>query len=440
MFKMNKLSFKNNFKILTNYKNKFNFINLAKETIYDSIQEISNYDTRKQVEKNGIENMHKYFSVDHIPFLQFLLNKKYKKNLYKKIFEITSSCFNIKKNFYIDQTLNFRIHYPFNFAKKSSLSRSVYRGLDLKNYSRAELEIKKSIQESKNYIFDTSDKTKIKYFGKVPVPCYGHSPHRDTWFGHSSNALNLWWGITKVNSKNGIVLFRNVYKYDLKHLKQPAYVNDIYNLGKTIVPKLNSGDLLLFDPEILHATRLNTSNTTRVAFSGRINFSKPKFYNKALDINNDIKKPYWFKSNDVKVNNFNNTKIFLRNKKNYTVLKKKLLNKSNIKCFKINKNLKKQQTYKLFKIKKQKYRTVTKVLFKNTNVCLIQDKTKFIAFSAICPHLKFDLSLAHIEKNKLTCQGHGLTFDINSGKSTCSFFKIKKYKILNKKNNLYLLT
>ena len=433
---MNKISLKNNFKVLTNYKNKFNFINLAKTAVYDSIEEISNYSIRKQVEKNGIENMHKYFSVNHIPFLQFLLHKKFKNFLYKEIFDVAESCFNIKNNFYIDKTTNFRIHYPFSYAKKSALSRSIFRGLDLKNYARAELEIKKSIQKSKNYIFDKSDKTKIKYFGRMPVPCYGHSPHRDTWFGHSNGGLNLWWGITKVNSKNGLILFRNVSNYDLKHLKQPAYVNDIYNLGKAVVPKLNSGDLLLFDPEILHATRLNTSNTTRIAFSGRIDFSKPKFYDKAFD----IKEPYWLKSNDVKLNNFSNTKIFLRNKKNYKLFKKKLLKKSNIKCFKINKNLKEKQNYKLFNIEKQKYRTVSKVQFKNTTVGLIQDKTKFIAFNAICPHLKFDLSLAHIEKNQLTCQGHGLTFDLSSGKSTCSLFKIKKYKILRKENYLYLLT
>ena len=53
-------------------------------------------------------------------------------------------------------------------------------------------------KNSKNYIPEYSDIKKIEYFKNLPVPCYGHSPHRDTWFGHTYGALNLWWSISGV--------------------------------------------------------------------------------------------------------------------------------------------------------------------------------------------------------------------------------------------------
>ena len=47
----------------------------------------------------------------------------------------------MKKPFYIDKVANYRVHYPFAIAKKSRLSRSVFRLLDLKNYNNPEYEI-----------------------------------------------------------------------------------------------------------------------------------------------------------------------------------------------------------------------------------------------------------------------------------------------------------
>ena len=40
--------------------------------------------------------------------------------------------------------------------------------------------------------------------------------------------------------------------------KRPAYVKDQYDLGDFEIPKLKSGELFLFDSEILHASRINT--------------------------------------------------------------------------------------------------------------------------------------------------------------------------------------
>ena len=38
--------------------------------------------------------------------------------------------------------------------------------------------------------------------------------------------------------------------------KRPAYVKDQYDLGDFEIPRLKRGELLLFDSEILHASRI----------------------------------------------------------------------------------------------------------------------------------------------------------------------------------------
>ena len=301
----------NNYKILNNYYNKNNFIKSVEQTVFDLIEKIDSIHVRKKVELSGLENIHNHFSVDLVPFLQFGLQSVFRNKLYKQICGTIEKKYSIKNNFYVDKTLNFRVVYPYHIAKKSILSRAVYRCLNLQNYHDAKNELKKAVIKSKTYEMDRSDLTKLKYFGKLPVPCYQHGPHRDTWFGHSYNGFNLWWGITKVSELNGMMLFRKIYNFNLNHVSQPAYVKDEYDLGKSIVPKLKKGELLLFDPEILHATRLNTSNKTRVVFSGRVDFTKPKFYKNAKD----TKEPFWLNSSDIKDNNFDGAKKFLKVKK-----------------------------------------------------------------------------------------------------------------------------
>ena len=121
-------------------------------------------------------------------------------------------------------------------------------------------------KDAKKKAFDLSlkseSKHKISYFKNLPVSCYGHGPHRDTWFGHTFNATNFWWSITGVNKKSGLLIFPKVNSHKLSHIKNPAYVKENQYLYKPKVISLNDGDLLVFDPEILHATRINTSEET----------------------------------------------------------------------------------------------------------------------------------------------------------------------------------
>ena len=131
--------FKGYDRIFSKYYGKENFIYLAKKNIFESIQEISNKTIRNQVEKNGLDRLHHFFSPDYLPFLVHLLKEKFNRLMYKQIYQTTSEDLKLKnKTFYIEKENNYRIHYPFKIARRSKLTRQVYRSLNLKNYKNAD--------------------------------------------------------------------------------------------------------------------------------------------------------------------------------------------------------------------------------------------------------------------------------------------------------------
>ena len=307
-------------KIISDYYNRNDFLKFARQALYEAISEIAGESVTEKVKVYGLDKIHLYFNPDYVPFLQFALKKRMNKFLSKQIFNVGKNNLYLgkKNSFYIDQTMNYRIIYPFEVAKKSQLTRSIYLSLNLENYKNADKEIINARIKAKNYSMTKSDINKIKYFRNLPGPSWGHGPHRDTWFGHTFGALNLWWSITGVNHENGLVLYPKVTDIEIKHIKEPAYLAPNQYLNSPKIIALKDGDLLVFDPEILHAARLNTSNQTRIVFSGRINKNKPKFYKrtKADEF------PHWFSSKDFTSNIFNKTHFFYK-KDNSTIMPKK---------------------------------------------------------------------------------------------------------------------
>ena len=428
----------NSSNILKKYTNKISFTKLCNETILKNISHISGQAIADKVEKYGLEKIHNFFPVEFLPFLQDAVENDLLNIIHSQIVDVGLKNCKFKKNFLVDKSINFRIHYPFSLEKKSMLSREIFRCLNLKKFFNAKEEFLRAKVNSKKYVLVDSDKTKIKYFGNNNASCFLHSGHRDTWFGHSTEGLNFWWGITEVNEQNGMMLFRKVTGFDIEHEKRPAYVKkDCYNLGEFELPKLERGDLLIFDSEILHATRINTSNKTRMAISGRINIDNPKFY----PFTYDEKDPYWLKSQDIKKKIFTNILIFRRdNKKNRSYKKLKSLKKIKIDEIKINSKISFGKSYKLKKKLNNQKNLKYNIIFKNAKIAFVKNNSGVYAFNSLCPHLNFNLINSDISSNRVRCQGHGLEFNIKKGKSSCNKFKIKTYKILLKNNYYYLQT
>jgi nitrite reductase/ring-hydroxylating ferredoxin subunit len=425
---------KNNYKILKNYFDKDNFFQECIDSIFNKIEIISGKNVANKIRSVGLEKIHEFFPVEYIPFLQYAVHEDLKNILHRQMFQIVDIDLNFKNQFFLDQSLNFRFHYPYENEKKSKLTRKIFRCLNLKNYKNSKKEFNLAKEKSKKHKLDESDISKINYFKTNNNSLYLHSPHRDTWFAHSTKGINFWWGISDVTDLNGMMLFTKVTNFDLEHEINPAYVKDLYNLGKFVVPNLKSGDLLLFDAEILHASKINTSNDTRVVFSGRINITAPKFY----EYTRQVKEPFWLNSKDVKIGNFSNLLVFKREKKNIVKKKLKKLKKNKLKIIDFHEKFTKNKKYKIVKINNNGKSLKLLLKFKNKKIAFIKNEEDTYAFEAMCPHLGYNLINSDISEGKVRCQGHGLEFDLKSGSSFCAKFKLRNYKIIKKTNYYYL--
>ena len=426
------------YKIISNYFNKADFIEKSNQAIYESINDIAGKNIMQKVKSDGLDKMHLHFNVDYTPFLEFALMKKFNEIMYKQIFYVgNNNLFINKKNiFYIDKTMNYRIIYPFSVSVKSRLKRKVYRLLNLENLTNPETEILNAQKNQNKYKLTKADINKLRYFKNLPYPSCGHGPHRDTWFGHTFDALNLWWSIAGVNTKTGMTIYPDVNNHELDHIFDPSYVLPNQYLGKPKTIGLKDGNLLIFDPEILHATKLNTSNQTRIVFSGRINRIKPSFYNRK----GAPEFAHWLLSEDVEKDQFNKTHYFFRKDNSIVKPKRKKLNKTKWLEIKINKQFKNQSKFKLIKKTALNKKKFYKIKFKNVTLCMFFLKNDVRIFNIKCPHLQADLSDGYFNKNHVICPGHQLTFNLRNGKSTCNNFKIKLYKVKIENNYLFLYT
>ena len=429
---------KGQYKIISNYFNKNEFVEESNQVIYGLINDVAGKNIMQKIKSDGLDKMHLYFSVDYVPFLEAALKKKFNETMYKQIFYVgKNNLFLNKKNvFYIDKGINYRIIYPFRVSVKSRLKRKVYRLLNLENFLNPETEILNAQKNKNKYKLTKADINKLRYFKNLPYPSCGHGPHRDTWFGHTFDSLNLWWSIAGVNTKTGMTIYPDVNNHELDHIPDPSYVLPNQYLGKPKTIGLKDGNLLIFDPEILHGTKLNTSNQTRIVFSGRINRIKPSFYNRK----GAPEFAHWLLSEDVEKDQFNKTHYFFRKDNSIVKPKRQKLNKSKYLEIKINKKFKNQLRFKLIKKTALNKKKFYKIKFKNIILCMFFLKNDVRVFNIKCPHLQIDLSDGYFNKNHVICPGHQLTFNLRNGKSTCNNFKIKLYKVKIENNYLFLYT
>lgn len=103
----------------------------------------------------------------------------------------------------------------------------------------------------------------------------GHGAHRDIWYGHPMNMINVWAAFSPVSEKNGIALYPDAWGRFVPHdgIKIAADAD----IGRPFVCALEPGDMLLFSSRHLHASVPNESDETRVVVSVRLTAGIPRY-------------------------------------------------------------------------------------------------------------------------------------------------------------------
>jgi hypothetical protein len=217
----------------------------VKSLILKCIEEVSGEETAAALKNQGLEVMHELMTIPEIVLANHKTNILLQKDSLRLAMQVVQCGLGYKAPVYIQRFAIARFFPPFALVTK---------------HESEELHIR-----NPKACCDVIQSGKIR----------PHSPHRDRWYGIPENTMNLWIALSEVIHGNGIVIFPQVFKKEVKH--SGVVVDDAQNFGEGVNFQLQPGDLLLFNGDHLHQSEINLTQQTRVVISFRFYFHRPLF-------------------------------------------------------------------------------------------------------------------------------------------------------------------
>jgi hypothetical protein len=102
-----------------------------------------------------------------------------------------------------------------------------------------------------------------------------HAPHRDSWFSHCLNTVNLWVAIGRVLPGNGMLVYPETWGREPGH--NGTVINRSAQLGVPYNFDLRPGDILVFSGEQVHSSEINITDETRYVLTARFTVGRPRY-------------------------------------------------------------------------------------------------------------------------------------------------------------------
>jgi len=411
-------------RVLKKYSQKVEFLSEVENRILEGVGLLIGAEKAAEVRARGLNRLHEFLRPEFLPFLNRYLTSHLRERVLRQCAIVGRDDLGLS-DFFVDETVIFRLHYPHYIARSSKLTRAQYLALDLKKIETAEEQLRAVLEQKEFKPYSAGDLSKMKYHRNLPDAAYAHGPHRDTWFGHTFGALNLWWSIRSVTKQNGLILFEADNESNLAHIPAPAYLAPDQPVSEPNIISLDDGDLLVFDPEILHATRLNTGEETRIVITGRINPRQPRFYANT----SEAEYPYWLKSDDLLEGKSGPILEFWRRDNSIPAPK--------------NTQAPVRQPRPVIDVAEAYSRGIAvpvgrellaaheliKIAFADRGIVVVNSGGKLQALASQCPHVGLDLIDGYLKDGELICPGHGVPFNCATGKSDCRYFAVRSYPV-----------
>lgn len=431
--------------VMDNYALRDEMYKKVEDAFLDGIESLETRDCRERVEADGLAQMHQHFPVSKVLLLEDYLIKRLRSDLYYWSFRVGQEDLGLDHTFYVDHLIMMRIHYPFFIARQATnvqepsfpLSEKLRLGMAaLKNWRLMVNSVDKVISHKKTKSGKVIKHDPDTYHKNLPRPARSHGPHMDTWYGHSYDGINLWWSIDGVNEDNTIILYPEMFGFSPDYDPSSMYVADGFPLTKPLRPPLDPGQLLVFNPEMLHGTQVNIGNDTRVVISTRLNPETPRFNgDAAFHFEN------WHSSEDLRRKKVSTISVFPAKKyqgePSHTVQSGSPVEKTvTIQC---TKPLTHGESLQICASADLEVGKKLAVNLENAKVFLYRDNQGVRAFGRICPHLGIDLVDGYHDENLINCPGHGVAFSLVDGSSPrCEKFKLRQYSAFEQDGMIYL--
>ncbi len=222
----------------------------------------------ERLRQRGLGALHEEIEVGDIGAIRDRVLETLRPELLRMAVRVGRSVLGWDQDFYVDDYLILRINLPYEVARRTAA------GAENPGIGRVSPAMRPIAQARriKDPLYDPAG-----YHRHHPPAAWAHGPHIDSWTGHSRDGINIWWAMVEVPAEAGMVLYPEVETAGLVCDRRTLYLKAGQPLPPPTFAPLAAGEMLVFDPEILHGTHLNVTDRTRVAVSLRLNAGRPTF-------------------------------------------------------------------------------------------------------------------------------------------------------------------
>lgn len=408
------------------------------EAFYSGVADLAGAEAAALVRRDGLAMLHKHFPTEKVLLLEEFVRDALKETLLDWSCRVGSEDLGLPHPFYVDHLIVIRIHFPFEVAKKAkSAERPDAARADFMDHAVSALrnpriilnQISRAIRRPRrNSAYDPD-----QFHGALAKPARSHGAHIDTWYGHSFDGINLWWSIDGVNVDNTVILYPEMFGRPVDFDQKSRYLAQGQQVSEPHQVDLKPGELLLFNPEMLHSTQVNISDTTRVALTTRINPHKPKFNDEA-----PFNFEHWHNSSDIARGRYKALDVFPaakhRGAPSYSARPR--YENRNTKTFVVNHRAAEGPACALSDLAAG---VKVAVDFSDAKVILWREENGEIkAYSRLCPHVGVDLVDGWHDAEQIHCPGHGLRFSWKTGNSSCASLKLREFGAVERDGEVFI--
>ena len=403
--------------VVSDFKRQREITAKVQACVLDAAAEIVGSAARTDLARRGLQHLHLHLPPEAIAQVRDRVMPVMRPDLFRFACEIGEGLLGLDREFFVDDYTILRINYPYE-AGLQATDKAENPGIGRTDPKTRTLA---------NSTQKRDDRYDPKAYHKhTPPASWAHGPHKDTWTGHSRHGINLWWAMNDVVEDNAMIFYPSTFGKAYEADPRSLYVAAGYRMPKPHKMALHAGELLVFNPEMLHATHLNTSGLTRLALSCRINPSEPKF-----DPDCFYAREFWHSSDDIRQGRMDVIRQFRREENfaerparqvqapvaraEHTVLSTVAAGDG-------------WDTLPRARLDPKADRQLLQ-LSSGQQVMLCREGESWSAVQSSCPHLDIGLMDGHCEAGLVYCPAHGVAFSLASGQSASPLLRLQTYDL-----------
>ncbi len=325
-------------------------------------------------------------------------------------------------DFYVDDYLILRLNFQFDVARRTE------PGAENPGVGRLSPAVRDLFKARKTIdpVYDPKG-----YHRNLPPAAWAHGPHLDSWAGHSRDGRNIWWAIGAVPAEAGMVLYPELADQDLPPDPRTLYLKAGVPLPPPTYLPLEAGEMLVFDPEILHGTHLNVTGDTRVAVSMRLNASRPVF-----DPGCFYAREFWRRAGDIEAGVDRVLHLPREDNLGAPAAVRPMAPTPavpTVRAAECGEGVIRARFDPVLALASRVF-----VEAPAQRLMVVRTKAGLRAYDAACPHYGLDLADGGVAADRVYCPGCALAFDLTTGRSACESFALRGHAVRQENGVLHI--